>query len=188
MDPTRSIVISGMPAVGKTTVAKTISERYGIRYFSGGDVLKDIADELGFEVSEEEWWDSEGGMAFLEMRKKDGSFDKRVDQKLVSLIAEETVVITSYPLPWLTKSPLRIWLKASESRRAERLAGRDNLSLKESIKVVKKRDDENRKIYETLYGIKYGDDLSVFDFVIGTDELASPKVIEIALLIVKCFV
>ncbi len=188
MDPTRSIVISGMPAVGKTTVAKTISERYGIRYLSGGDVLKDIADESGFKVSGEQWWDSKGGMAFLDMRKKDGSFDRRVDEKLVSIIGEESVVITSYPLPWLTKSPLKFWLKASESRRAERLAGRDNISLKESITVVKKRDDENRKIYETLYGIKYGDDLSVFDFVIGTDELDSPKVIEIALSIVKYFV
>ena len=174
-----------MPAVGKTTVARTISDKYGIRYFSGGDVLKDIAEESGFKVSDGEWWDSKEGMAFLDMRKKDESFDKRVDHKLVGIIEEESVVITSYPLPWLTKSPLKLWLKASESKRAERLAGRDKISLKDALPVVKKRDVENRMIYQTLYGIKYGEDLSVFDFVIGTDELDSPKVNEIALLIVK---
>ncbi len=51
--------------------------------------------------------------------------------------------------------------------------------------MVRKRDHENRIIYQSLYGISYGVDLSVFDFVIGTDELDTAKVTEIALLIVK---
>lgn len=174
-----------MPAVGKTTVAKTISAKYGIRYYSGGDVLKDIAKESGFEVSNGEWWDSKKGMAFLDMRKKDESFDRRVDRRLVEILEHESVVITSYPLPWLTKSPLKLWLKGSEASRAKRLAGRDNIGVSESQPVVRKRDHENRIIYQSLYGISYGVDLSVFDFVIGTDELDTAKVTEIALLIVK---
>ena len=47
---TKSIVISGPPAVGKTTVAKGLANEFNLTYLSGGDVLKDMAKEQGFEV------------------------------------------------------------------------------------------------------------------------------------------
>ena len=47
---TKSIVISGPPAVGKTTVAKGLANEFNLIYLSGGDVLKDLAKEQGFEV------------------------------------------------------------------------------------------------------------------------------------------
>ena len=42
---TKSIVISGPPAVGKTTVAKGLAEEFSLTYLSGGDVLKEMAKE-----------------------------------------------------------------------------------------------------------------------------------------------
>ena len=46
---TKSIVISGPPAVGKTTVAKGLAEEFDLTYLSGGDVLKEMAKEHGFD-------------------------------------------------------------------------------------------------------------------------------------------
>ena len=46
---TKSIVISGPPAVGKTTVAKGLAKEFNLQYLSGGDVLKEMAKEQGFD-------------------------------------------------------------------------------------------------------------------------------------------
>jgi adenylate kinase family enzyme len=34
------ICVCGMAGSGKSTLAKKLAEKYGLRYFSGGDVLK----------------------------------------------------------------------------------------------------------------------------------------------------
>ena len=46
---TKSIVISGPPAVGKTTVAKGLAKEFNLQYLSGGDVLKEMAKEQGLD-------------------------------------------------------------------------------------------------------------------------------------------
>ena len=48
---TKSIVISGPPAVGKTTVAKGLAEEFQLQYLSGGDVLKEMAKEQGLSLN-----------------------------------------------------------------------------------------------------------------------------------------
>ena len=55
---TKSIVISGPPAVGKTTVAKGLAEEFNLQYLSGGDVLKEMAKEQGFDSDGDDWWDT----------------------------------------------------------------------------------------------------------------------------------
>ena len=49
---TKSIVISGPPAVGKTTVAKGLAKEFNLQYLSGGDVLKEMAKEQGLDLIE----------------------------------------------------------------------------------------------------------------------------------------
>ena len=39
---TNSIVISGPPAVGKTTIARGIAEEFDLKFLAGGDLLKEI--------------------------------------------------------------------------------------------------------------------------------------------------
>ena len=39
---TKSIVISGPPAVGKTTIAKGIAEEFDLKFLAGGDLLKEM--------------------------------------------------------------------------------------------------------------------------------------------------
>ena len=45
-----SIIISGMPAVGKTTLARAICDEFKLEYYSGGDALKELAEEKGYKV------------------------------------------------------------------------------------------------------------------------------------------
>lgn len=177
----KSIIISGPPAIGKTTVSKGLAKEFGLQSLSGGDVLKDLAQDQGFQTKGDDWWDTKEGMTFLSQRKDNYEFDKKVDQKLKEIFQKGGVVITSYTLPWLVDGGIKIWLGGSKQNSAKRMQSRDNMNMQNALAVVKTRYDENKALYKKLYGFDFGDDLSVFDVVIDTDGLDAPGVLSRAI-------
>ena len=176
----KSIIISGPPAIGKTTIAKGLAKEFDIEYLSGGDILKELAGEQGFQTQGDDWWDTQDGINFLEQRKKNPEFDKNVDNKLKELFSKGGIVVTSYTLPWLVEGGVKIWLDGSKENSALRMTTRDNSSKDDALEIVQKRYNENKIIYKELYGFEFGEDLSVFDKIIETDELNVEQVLEIA--------
>ena len=171
-----AVIVSGLPAVGKTTIARIIAEKLHLRVFGGGDILKEMADEHGVKTSGEDWWDTKEGIRFLEERKKSPKFDEDVDRRLLKKAAGGNVVITSYPLPWLSKKGIKVWLSGSAESRAKRMAKRDKKGIEECKRVIAVRDAENYKIYKKLYKIEFGKDLTPFDLVVGTDGMSAEEV------------
>jgi CMP/dCMP kinase len=180
-----SIVFSGWPAVGKTTMASEIAREFKFKLYNGGDILKLLARDKGYSVSGNDWWDTEEAKKFMAERKTDPCFDKQVDKKLVEIVKTEKAVITSYTLPWLVEGPIKFWLKGSQLNRAKRMANRDNLSVKEAEKVIKTRDEQNKTIYRKLYGFNFGEDLTVFDFLINTDLMCLESLVKVSIDILK---
>ena len=176
----KSIVISGPPAVGKTTVAKGLANEFNLTYLSGGDVLKEMAREQGFDAVGDDWWDTENGMKFLSQRENNSEFDKKVDDKLIQLFNKGGMVITSYTLPWLVSNGIKIWLSGSHDSSSKRMQTRDNMTSQEAYEITKIRYDKNRALYLKLYHFDFGNDISVFDKVIDTDNLNATQVINIA--------
>ncbi len=177
---TKSIVISGPPAVGKTTVAKGLASEFKLTYLSGGDILKEMAKEEGFDAVGDDWWDTENGMKFLNKRENNSEFDKKVDDKLIQLFKKGGMVITSYTLPWLVDDGIKIWLSGSHDSSSQRMQTRDNMTSKEAYEITKLRYDKNRALYKKLYRFDFGNDVSVFDKIIDTDNLNATQVINIA--------
>jgi cytidylate kinase len=173
--------------VGKTTVAKGLAEEFNLNYLSGGDVLKELAKEEGFTVDGDDWWDTEEGMKFLEQRETNSEFDKKVDKKLIDLFNKGGMVITSYTLPWLVEDGIKIWLDASHDSSSKRMQNRDNMSPKEAYLITKERYDKNKALYKKLYHFDFGEDVSVFDAIINTDNLNADEVIAISKETVKKF-
>lgn len=182
---TKSVIISGPPAVGKTTVAKGLANEFGFVYLSGGDALKELAKEQGFNSEGDDWWDTPDGMKFLNQRKENSEFDKKVDEKLIELFNEGGKVITSYTLPWLVNDGIKIWLEGSHQISANRMKTRDNMTKEDALEITKKRYDQNKMLYKKLYNFDYGKDMSVFDKVINTNDLNADQVFEIAKSTVK---
>ncbi|MGI0017556.1 MAG: AAA family ATPase [Nitrosotalea sp.] len=174
----RSVIISGPPAIGKTTIAKGLGEEFGLKYLSGGDVLKEMAKDQGFAIDRDDFWDTKEGMDFLNIRKVNPEFDKQVDQKLEKIFLTENVIITSYTLPWLVKDGIKVWLAGSHENSAKRMTMRDDISVPDALEIVKKRYDENKTLYHKLYGFNFGEDLSVFNIIINTDDLGPGQVLE----------
>ena len=183
----KSIIISGPPAIGKTTVAKGLAEEFDLVHLSGGDILKELAKDKGFDTKGNDWWDTQEGMNFLIERQENSEFDKNVDDKLKKLFSKGDVVITSYTLPWLVDGGVKIWLSGSKKNSVQRMTIRDNLSETDALGIVQKRYNENKIIYKTLYGFEFGEDLSVFDKIIETDNLDAKQVLELAKSTVRKF-
>ena len=171
--------------MGKTTIAKGIAEEFGLTHLSGGDILKELAEEKGFKTGGDDWWDTQEGMNFLSQRQENSEFDKKVDDKLKKHFLDGNVVITSYTLPWLVEGGVKIWLEGSKENSAQRMTTRDNMSKDNALEIVQKRYQENKKIYKALYGFEFGEDLSLFDKVIETDGLNASEVLDIAKIVVR---
>lgn len=178
------ICICGMTGCGKSTVAKRLAEKYGLRYVSGGDALKDLAADEGYEVGGRGWWESDEGMRFFEERMDDFEFDRRVDAKLLEQAGEGRVVLDSWTMPWLFDGGFKVWLEASEDARASRLAGRDGMPAEDALKILREKDERTRSIYEKLYGFSLGEDFSPFDMIFDVSLLGTDEVFETLCLVV----
>lgn len=176
----KSVIVSGPPAIGKTTIAKGLATEFNLQYISGGDALKELAREKGFKIQGEDWWDTDAGMNFLNLRKTDFQYDKIVDQKLQEIFNRGGVVITSYTLPWLVKDGIKIWLFGSHQNSAERMKIRDNVNVVQALKIVKRRYSENKALYKKLYDIDFKNDITIFDKIIDTSNLSANEVLQVA--------
>jgi len=165
------ICISGMTGSGKSTVAKKLADKYGLGYFSGGNALKILAQEEGYDSDVRGWWETAEGLNFLKQRMADPVFDKKIDEKLLELAAEGNIVLDSWTMPWLLKEGFKVWLEASPQVRAKRVVTRDSISDEEALKALTEKDERTRQIYKSLYGFDLGHDLTPFNLVLATDEL-----------------
>ncbi|MDE1825161.1 MAG: cytidylate kinase family protein [Candidatus Micrarchaeota archaeon] len=168
-----AIIICGLPASGKTTVAALVAKKLHIRHLGGTDILKEMAAELGYKMSGDDWWDTDEGIRFSSEREGNPELDNQTDKRMLKEIEEGDVVVTSYTAPWLSKVGFKCWLSASKEKRAQRMAKRDHTTPEESAKVAKVREEENHRIYKELYGINFGEDMRPFDLEIDTDAISA---------------
>lgn len=172
------ICICGMAGSGKSAVAKKLAEKYGLKYYSGGDALKALAIEKGYKPVERGWWESEEGLSFLENREKNPEFDKAVDRKLLEIAERGNVVLDSWTMPWLLKRGFKVWLEASPGKRAERVAKRDGISVKKALEALKSKEEKTKAIYKRLYGFSLGEDFTPFHLILDTDHLTAEEVFQ----------
>ncbi len=170
------LCICGMAGCGKSTLARKIAEKYGLRYYSGGDALKALALEEGYKKSDRGWWESREGMKFLQKRAQDPSFDRKIDKKLLEWAEHGDVVLDSWTMPWLLKGGFKVWLEASQEERARRIAGRDGISVERAFAALKEKDAGTKNIFKRLYGFSLGEDFSPFDLILDVNQLAPDEV------------
>jgi cytidylate kinase len=173
------ICISGMAGTGKSTLSKKLAKKYNLKCYSGGDALKELAKAEGYDTSREGWWESPEGLNFLKERENNPKFDRAVDAKLLEYADQGNVLLDSWTMPWLLKGGFKIWLMASIEKRAERVAGRDKITVGEALKVLEEKEDRTKAIYQKLYGFVLGEDFAPFDLVLDTDNLSADEVFEV---------
>jgi len=177
------ICICGMAGSGKSTLAKRLAKKYGLEHHSGGDALKALAMEEGHKHIKHGWWESEEGIRFLEKREKTPKFDKAVDQKLLEMAQQGNIILDSWTMPWLLKKGFKIWLEASPEKRAERIAERDGINIRDASKALKNKEEKTKAIYKKLYGFSLGEDFTPFHLILDTDNLNVKEVFQVLCMI-----
>jgi cytidylate kinase len=180
-NPEKKIVvcISGMAGTGKSTLTKKLAQKYKLKYYSGGDALKELAKDEGYNPSSRGWWESPEGLSFLKKREKNLKFDKAVDDKLLEYAQQGNVLLDSWAMPWLLRTGFKIWLVASVEKRAERIAKRDKIAVKKALQVLKEKEARTKAIYKKLYGFRLGEDFEPFNLVLDTDNLDAGEVFQV---------
>jgi len=179
------LCICGMAGSGKSTLAKKLAKKYGLKYYSGGEALKTLAIEEGYKPLARGWWESKEGMRFLEKRDKDPKFDKKVDKKLLELGHQGNAILDSWTMPWLLEKGFKIWLEASPEKRAERIAKRDGISVKEALKALRNKEKRTKAIYKKLYGFGLGEDFTPFNLILDTDNLKAEEVFHVLCILIN---
>jgi len=160
------IAVSGPPASGKTTHARYLAERFGLRYVSAGSLFREMAMEMGISLEE-----------FHKMAESDHRYDIAVDKRSIEEAKKGNVVLDGHLTAWITReySDLKIYLTAPLEERARRLAEREGKNISQALEELRMREESNRRRYLEIYGIDIGD-LSIFDLVINTSRLPAESV------------
>jgi len=179
------VCVSGLAGTGKSTLAKKIAQKYNLKYYSGGDALKALAAEKGYNSKSQGWWESSEGLDFLAKREQDLTFDELVDKKLIEYAQNGNVLLDSWTMPWLINYGFKIWLAASIKKRTERIARRDKLKESKALKVLKEKEEKTKKIYKRLYGFNLGEDFQPFHIILDTEKLNANEVFDALCLIME---
>ena len=156
------ITLSGEPGSGKSTAAKLIAEKLGLKHYSMGDLRREMAMKAGMTLAE-----------FNKLGEQEFFTDKKVDEYQKELGKKEDNFVIDGRLSWhFIPNSLKIFLKVKKEAGAERIFehGRDSekcSSLKEAVAKVEERESSDRLRYKKYYDLDPFD-TKHYDFVLDT--------------------
>jgi len=171
------ITISGAPGSGKSSVAKALALRLGLRHYSVGDLRRRLARERGLTIDE-----------YNRLGESTDETDRTPDEYQARLGREEDGFIIDSRLgfhfiPHSFKVRLDVDPQAGAERifRAERAkehAERRYSSAAEVRNADAAREASDRKRYQMYYGISYEDDRH-YDLIVDTTNRTAEEVVDI---------
>ncbi len=164
------IAVSGLTGSGKNTLGEQLAKALGLKLVC--PTFKDLAKREGVSL-----------MEFQKRAEKDPNIDKKFDAELKAQ-AKSNCVVTTWLGPWMVNADLRVYVFAPLDVRAERVAKRDGISVKEAEKHILERDERNRKRYLKVYGIDIYE-TSGFDVCISNETFSKEQTRDAILEIIK---
>jgi cytidylate kinase len=167
-----SVCISGLTAAGKTTHSHLLAGEFGLTYVSGSQIQLNF---MGVSpIQARDFWITDKAKSFWD---QDGF--NRIDTELLRLeqLSEGYIFDTS-TMPWRHRKPaLCIWLESDLKSRALKSIvshrGRSTFLPDEYKSRIVDKDNSTKTIYNSLWGIEIGNDLSCFDLILDISSLIS---------------
>lgn len=173
------VIISGSPGSGKSTVAREIAVKFGLKHVSAGDKMRELAKNEGFKPIGDEF------IRFHEHLKKKPMIDKKIDELIMSELSNDDLIVDSHLAAHLFEGKAyRIFLKAPDLIAAQRISKREDLSVDEALSQVRERYKTNINRYKKLYDLVITD-LNVYDLVLDTSYFSKKDMIDVINTIMK---
>lgn len=162
------ITISGLPGSGKTTVARLVAASLGLEHVYAGDIFRRQAEAEGLTLSE-----------YARRAETDHSIDRRLDEQIRARAVQGRAVLEGRLAAFMAEQAgmhaLRVFLDASETIRATRIAGREGGDAAERLRQIQAREASDARRYREIYGVDYHDPAR-YDLVLHTDGRAPEEV------------
>ena len=172
------ISFNGDHGSGKSTIAKKLAKELGYKRFYMGKIARNMAEEHNMSYAE-----------FLDLLKKDPSYDKKIDDYVIDLGNKENNFIIESRTAWhFIPQSFKVYLKVDPMEGAKRMfadyqndSHRDNESkgvktIEDILVISKNRKEADDQRYKKLYNID-ANDMSQYDLVIDTTDLTREEVL-----------
>jgi len=169
------ITISGVPGSGKTTVAKILSGKLGMPFYSMGGLRAKLAEDRKISIDE-----------LNAIGEIDPTTDTSVDEYQRELGKTKDNFIVEGRLSWhFIPHSIKIFLSCDLDEAAKRIfEARKNTKMREDEAMYRNAEETRRAIeertasdvrrYALIYGVDYREP-SHYDFVIDTTNLPGPE-------------
>lgn len=163
------ITIAGQAGSGKSTVAKMLASKLGMRHYGMGDMRRKMAEERGITLAE-----------LNKIGEKEAFTDKQVDEYQKQLGKKEDNFVVDGRLSWhFIQNSVKIYLKASLNERAKRVFYDERKeekfsSMEETKKALVEREKSDERRYKKYYGINIHK-MKNYDLVLDTTKDLYPK-------------
>lgn len=166
------ITIGGSICAGKTTLARELANKFGLKHISAGVIMREMARERGVSLLE-----------FSRYAESNPGVDREIDVKQRELAKGDCVVDGRLSAHFLD-SDLRIWLDAPLDIRVGRLSERDGKPVGDARKSLIARENSERGRYMKIYGIDL-DDMHIYDLILNTAKFDIKTMVEIISLAIE---
>jgi predicted cytidylate kinase len=166
------IIISGQIASGTSTTTELLAEKLDYKYLDIGKLFRKMAKKRNKNI-----------ITYQKIAAKEPQIDKKIDYNttIEFIKKNKKAVITGKCTPWILEKlnirSYKIFLKAPEKIRAQRLAKRENIPLQEAFFELIQREKLHSQRWQKEYNIDRKD-LSIYDLIINTTNLSPQQVID----------
>ena len=165
------ITISGNAGSGKSTVGKIVSKKLGLKRYSTGDFMRQMAEERGITLLE-----------LSKLAEFDRKIDEELDMRQIELGKNEDNFIIDARLGFkFIPNSIKIFLYCELDESARRIfnharSTEKNESFEQTKENIKTRQESERKRYKEYYNLENYMDEKHYDLVVDTTNISPEEV------------
>lgn len=165
-----TITISGLPGSGKTTVAKLLEKRLGLRYVYSGEIFRKLAQKYKMSLER-----------FGKYCESHQEIDEELDRYQLNILRKGNVIVEGRISGWLAYQnhipAIKILLEADINIRAGRIVKREQGDITMRKKEILNREKSEAIRYKKYYGIDIRD-TSIYDVIINAGDKTPEEIME----------
>ncbi|MCI4334392.1 MAG: nucleoside monophosphate kinase [Thermoplasmata archaeon] len=164
----RPVALGGPPGSGKTTAARSLARKFELTLLSAGDRFRAEAANRGLSLAE-----------FSRLAETDGSIDRSLDDSMLAEARPGVLLEGRIQGPLLRRRgtpALWVAVVASEPVRAARAAAREGTDEASALRLIRLREESERRRYKEYYGIDLAHEEA--EFTVDSSELTREQVVD----------
>jgi predicted cytidylate kinase len=166
-----TITISGNPGSGKSTVAKLLEKKLGIKYIYSGMIFRELAEKYDMTLEE-----------FGKYCEENSEIDKELDDRQLEILKKGNVILEGRLAGWLAHrnniSAFKIAIVTDINIRAERIVNREKGSVEVRKEEILERERSENTRYKKYYNIDLKD-TSIYDIVIDSGDKSPEEILNL---------